>query len=128
MPTTLGSLQGAADFSRFEVVAAFTAKVPARTTDAKPLATLARRIELPRVTPNTLGDFRIDFPEVEIQGSVTFRVYYPNGAVATELVIEQDQLAKLTIKVPPAPTPTITPNPDPDSGKHRRLTGAVVAP
>ena len=41
MPTTLGTLQGATDFSRFGVAAAFTAKVPARKTDAKPPATLA---------------------------------------------------------------------------------------
>ncbi len=126
MITTTGTLQGsAAEYSRFTVAAVFSA-LPPRQIDSKPAGAIKRRVELPRVAASTAGAFRINFPDVEIASPVTFRVHYPNGSIAIEHEVQPDQLAKVAIQVPPATVPALTPNPDPTTGKHVRLSGAVV--
>lgn len=123
MITTDGKLQGGdGRFAGFKVAAHFSVQIAGSGRDAAQSGTEKRGTE--PVDVDTTGVFRIAFPDLPIVGPVTYRVDYPNGALAALKIGAAGKPVIIDVATPL--TPGATANPVPDSGKHLRLTGALV--
>lgn len=126
MITTDGQLKGAdRDFSDYSIDAAFLATARA-TRDAAAPPWPAQPLEL-HADVNKKGQFRFEFPEIEIVSAIVYRARLANGAVLASKEIGRELLGKpVVIDVPPEPPVVATANPDPASGRAQKIRGVVL--